>query len=243
MVNQHSPRGVAILGMLISGVLIFLRVAVYRSRHQSTRTVRAPAELLDSFAATEPRLDGVDFAARAPRVGNEAPDFTLPDQRGDDVSLRALLGAGPVVLIFYHGESCPYCSRQLRMFEARLHQFAEFGAQVVAVSPQTPEHSLSIANENDLKVLVLSDVGADVIDRYGLTFAGDAQTRATFGSVGADVGGYNDPSGWVLPAAATFIIGRDGVVGYAGLPGNWCERADPLDVLSVLSELRYRSVR
>lgn len=60
---------------------------------------QAPAALLDGFAAAAQRLDAVDFAARAPKVGDEAPDFALPDQHGDEVWLSALLRGGPVVLI------------------------------------------------------------------------------------------------------------------------------------------------
>ena len=106
-------------------------------------------------------------------MGDEAPDFALPDQHGDEVWLSALLRGGPVVLIFYRGEWCPYCNLQLRTFQANLAQLAEHRAQLVAVSPQTPDHSLSMAEKNDLEFVVLSDAGAQVIDRYGLRYEVD----------------------------------------------------------------------
>jgi peroxiredoxin len=151
------------------------------------------------------------------------------------VLLSALLRKGPVVLIFYRGEWCPYCNLQLRTFQAHLDQIAALGAQLVAVSPQTPDHSLSMAEKNDLGFLVLSDVGAKAIDRYGLKYEVDAETRALFNAVGNDVAAHNGPGGWVLPATATFVIGVDGAVRYANVRGNWTERAEPADVLAALS--------
>jgi peroxiredoxin len=199
---------------------------------------QAPAALLNGFAAAAQRLDAVAFAARAPKVGDEAPDFALPDQRGDEIWLSALVRAGPVVLIFYRGEWCPYCNLQLRAFQANLAQLAQHRAQLVAISPQTPDHSLSMAEKNDLEFAVLSDVGAQVIDRYGLRYEMDDDTRALFESVGNDLDEHNGAGHWVLPAAAAFVIDRHGIVCYANVRGDWRERAEPADVLTVLSQLR-----
>ena len=206
-----------------------------RDQMNARMATEAPSEVLSGFAAAADRLETFDFAARAPHVGDQAPDFALPDQRGGEVLLSALLRKGPVVLIFYRGEWCPYCNLQLRTFQAHLDQIAALGAQLVAVSPQTPDHSLSMAEKNDLGFLVLSDVGAKAIDRYGLKYEVDAETRALFKAVGNDVGAHNGPGGWVLPAAATFVIGVDGAVRYANVRGNWTERAEPADVLAALS--------
>jgi peroxiredoxin len=207
-----------------------------RDAMNARMATEAPSELLSGFAAAADRLDTVDFAARAPQVGDEAPDFALPDQRGEEVYLSALLRRGPVVLIFYRGAWCPYCNLQLRTFQAHLDQILALGAQLVAVSPQTPDRSLSMADRNDLGFLVLSDIGANVIDRYGLKYEVDAQTRALFEAVGNDLGAYNGPGSWVLPAAATFVVGVDGAVLYANVRGNWTERAEPAEVLAVLRD-------
>jgi peroxiredoxin len=209
-----------------------------RDQLNSRMATEAPGEVLSGFAAAAERLDAFDFAARAPRVGDQAPNFALPDQRDEEVDLSALLRRGPVVLIFYRGEWCPYCNLQLRTFQAHLDQIAALGAQLVAVSPQTPDHSLSMAERNELEFLVLSDVGANVIDRYGLKYEIDAETRGLFEAVGNDVGAHNGPGGWVLPAVATFVIGVDGAVRYANVRGNWTERAEPADVLAVLDGVR-----
>jgi len=208
-----------------------------RDQMHKTMASQAPAELLTGFAAAARRLDAVDFASRAPKVGDQPPDFALPDQHGQEVYLSSLLRRGAVVLIFYRGEWCPYCNLQLRTFQAHLGQLAEHGAQLVAISPQTPDHSLSMAEKNELGFLVLSDKKAWVIDQYGLRYEIDAQTRALFKTAGNDLREYNDDGQWVLPAVATFVIDTSGFVRYANVRGNWTERAEPTEVLNLLAEL------
>lgn len=199
---------------------------------------QAPPELLDGFTAAARRQGAVDFASRAPKVGDQAPDFALPDHDGEPVDLTALLRRGPLVLIFYRGEWCPYCNLQLRTFQACLDELASRGTQLVAISPQTPDHSPSMAGKNSLAFPVLSDVGAHVIDRYGLRYEVDADLRALLEAAGTDVAGHNGSGGWVLPPAATFVIGSDGELRYARVTGDWTERAEPAEVLAVPDELR-----
>jgi peroxiredoxin len=161
----------------------------------------------------------------------------LPDQNGSDLALDSLLRRGPVVLIFYRGAWCPYCNLQLRTFHARLDQLAERGAQLVAISPQSPDHSLSMAEKNELGFAVLSDLGARVIDRYGLRYEVDAETRTLLEATGTDVSAYNGDGGWTLPAVATFVIDPGGIVRYANVSGDWTVRAEPTEVLDVLAEM------
>ena len=179
-------------------------------RDQMNRSMagQAPAKLLNGLAVAAERLDAVDFAGRAPRPGDQAPDFTLPDHNGDQVRLSALLRGGSVVLVFYRGAWCPYCNLQLRTFQAHLGQLEEHAAQLVAISPQTPDHSLSMAEKNELSFRVLSDLGGAVIDRYGLRYEVDGDLRALLESVGHDIGADNGDSRWLLPAPVQDVLAR-----------------------------------
>jgi thiol-disulfide isomerase/thioredoxin len=67
-------------------------------------------------------------------LGSIAPDFRLPDVKGNRVSLSDLLRDGPVVVTFYRGGWCPYCNIQLRAYQAALPQMAALGARLVAIS-------------------------------------------------------------------------------------------------------------
>jgi peroxiredoxin len=217
-----------------------LTYASQRDHLNQSLAAQAPADLLNGFAAAAERLGAIDFAARAPQPGDPAEDFVLPDHHGQTIRLSALLRGGPVVLIFYRGEWCPYCNLQLRTFQAHLGELTARGAQLVAISPQTPDHSLSMAEKNELGFLVLSDVGAQTIERYGLRYEVDAELRTLLEAAGSDLGAYNGDGGWVLPATATFVIVGDGRVRYARVSGNWTERAEPSEVIAALDEVASR---
>src|SRR5262245_2092016 len=89
--------------------------------------------------------------ADAPHVGDRAPSFRLPDARGGEVALDDLLVDGPVVLVFYRGAWCPYCNLQLAAFQSALADIRAAGAALAAVSPQTPDQSLTFAEQKALE--------------------------------------------------------------------------------------------
>ena len=98
------------------------------------------------------------------------PDFELSDATGNTVNFKDLLAEGPVVLTFYRGGWCPYCNIQLRAYQENLDQFQALGANLVAISPEKPDNSLETAEKNELEFTVLSDVGNEVADKFGLRY-------------------------------------------------------------------------
>jgi len=103
-------------------------------------------------------------------VGDQAPEFALPDQLGRVVSLGEQLAHGPVVLVFYRGDWCPYCNLNLRALQAELPAINARGAKLVAVSPQTPSNALTLAEKHGLEFPVLSDASQATIAAYGLRY-------------------------------------------------------------------------
>ncbi len=181
---------------------------------------QAPTELVEGFGRIIAEQAAVDYAARAPKLGDRAPDFALPDQLGRQVSLAGELQQGPVVLIVYRGEWCPYCNLMLRTYGLRAAEFSERGARLVAVSPQTPDNSLTMAEKHSLEFPVLSDEGGEVIGTYGLKYDVDAQSRKLYEAVGSDVAKFNGKGGWILPAPAVFLIDRERIVRFADVNGD-----------------------
>lgn len=72
-------------------------------------------------------------------LGQVPPDFTLPNSKGELVSLRDLTAQGPVVLVFYYGYNCSHCVAQLFGLQKDLPYLKELEAQVVALSADSPE--------------------------------------------------------------------------------------------------------
>ncbi len=102
------------------------------------------------------------IAENSLKVGDKIPQFTLLDVKKNPIDSSALLKKGPLVIVFYRGGWCPYCNLQLRDLQGHLKDITSTGAQLVAISPQTPDNSLSTAQKSDLSFFVLSDVGNKV---------------------------------------------------------------------------------
>jgi peroxiredoxin len=172
------------------------------------------------------------------QVGDVAPDFVLPDALGRPTGLGAALERGPVVLTFYRGEWCPYCNLQLRSLQDALADIRALGASLLAVSPQSPDHSLSVTEKHHLEFSVLSDVDQSVIRAYRLQFVVAGELRDLHLNVF-----HNDPrarnadGSMNLPVPATFIIDRDGVVRARFVNADWRVRMEPADIITALRAL------
>ena len=99
-------------------------------------------------------------------ISAQAPNFTLPNEVNQTVELAGLLAKGPVVVTFYRGSWCPYCNLQLRALKERLAEIHGLGAELVAISPEVPDDSLSEAERISLEFPVLSDQDALVAADY-----------------------------------------------------------------------------
>jgi len=184
-----------------------------------------------------------DLAAAMPapglRVGDPAPDFTLPDAFGRQVRLADLLAEGPVVLVFYRGAWCPYCNLQLRGLRAALPHIEREGARVVAVTPQRPEKSRGQVRDEGYPFEVLSDLDDRVMKAYHLYFEVPADLREVYlRRLSLDLAEYNGEGRYVLPVPATFVIDRRGVVRAAFADLDYRMRVEPAEILAALRSLR-----
>jgi peroxiredoxin len=151
------------------------------------------------------------------------------------VRLQALWQRGPLVLVFYRGGWCPYCNLGLRAWQAQLPALQHMGAQLVAVSPQTPDNSLSTAEKSALTFPVLSDSALQAATAFGVAFDMPTELIELYSGVGNDLPMLNGNGRWVLPVPATYVIDRDGHVVFAHVEADYRERAEPTDVLRAVA--------
>jgi peroxiredoxin len=173
-----------------------------------------------------------------PGVGNTVPDFTLPDTLGRPLRLSEKLARGPVVLTFYRGAWCPYCNLELRAYQQRLPRLSDLGASVIAISPQTPEASVSTIEKNLLDFDVLSDSGSRVARAYGLAFTFPEDLKAMYLRRAIPLPEFNGTDDWTVPIPATFVIAGDGRVVLSYVDADYRNRLDPDHVLAALETLR-----
>ena len=193
-----------------------------------------PPELMATFYSSIETLVKTDIAKHSLKVGEKAPDFTLPDTFGKPVKLSELLQHGPAVVTFYRGEWCPFCNLMLRAYQNILPQIQALGASLVAISPQTPDYSLSTVEKKELTFTVLSDVGNTVARQYKLVFALPEQFRALYTSIGSDVPTFDGDTSWELPMPGTFIIAQDGSIRLAFVHEDHTRRLEPAALLDGL---------
>lgn len=195
---------------------------------------RVPAEVREVMDQTGRDLEQW-FAGQTPIVqGDKAPNFALPKHDGTTWQLSDALNEGPVVLSFYRGGWCPYCNLELRALQAHLPALESAGASLVAVSPQTPDASLSTQEKNELTFDVLSDLGNEVAKQFGLVFELPEELRPVYEGFGIDLPASNGDSSFSLPVPATYVIGTDAVIRYAFVNIDYRTRAEPSDILQQL---------
>jgi peroxiredoxin len=174
------------------------------------------------------------------KVGAAAPDFNLPDPAGRQVSLAALRTHGPVVVSFYRGQWCPYCDLQLRAYQDVLPHIRALGATLVAISPQTPDESLSTAQKRKLEFHVLSDASNKVARAWGLVWKVGASLDGLHKAFGIDLAKSNGDGSNELPVSATFIVDSLGRIALAHVDANWRSRLEPAALLAGLEKLARR---
>lgn len=187
--------------------------------------------------AADAVFDATGIAARAKRVGDLAPDATLPDGFGQPVRLSDAWRKGPLVLVFYRGGWCGYCSLQLRAWHQRAADLARLGATLLAISPQTPDHSMRAAEDKQFSFTVLSDSNLDAANGFELAFTLPPELVSFYGAVGTDIPVLNGNGLWVLPVPATYVIDEEGRIRFAHIEEDIRKRAEPADVLRVIEDL------
>lgn len=170
-------------------------------------------------------------------VGEQAPDFTLPNALGEPVRLYDLLEEGPVVLTFYRGAWCPYCNLELKaMTEARPDIKAQ-GAQLIAVTPQQPDQSLKQVTEDGYPFEILSDLDDTVMKDYNLYFEVSEELDAVYRKMGLNLEAFNGEGRRGLPVPGTFVIDRNGVIRAAFADVDYTRRMEPAAVVEALKRL------
>ncbi|MDZ7753103.1 MAG: peroxiredoxin-like family protein [Gammaproteobacteria bacterium] len=172
------------------------------------------------------------------KPGDVAPDFTLPNARGEQVRLSAMLEDGPVVLVFYRGAWCPYCNLHLNVLHRSLPAIEALGARLVAVTPQQPDKSLGQVEEDGFPFQILSDLDSAVMKDYALYFeVPPALTHVYRERLGLDLEEFNGPGRNVLPVPGTFVIDEDRRIVAASAHTDYRQRMEPAEVIAALRAL------
>jgi peroxiredoxin len=197
----------------------------------------APADLQINIDQRQLLEDTADRAAFV-KAGDIIEPFALPEVHGDTIELDRLLGAGPVVLLFFRYEGCPACNIALRYYQTELYPaLTELGATLVALSPQVRDRLAAIKNRFGLGFPVGSDTGNGLARRLGITFTASPASQAHARAHGSDLGEVLGTGQWELPMPTMVVIGQDRVVRFADVHPDWLVRTEAEAVIEAVRPL------
>ncbi len=125
------------------------------------------------------------------KIGDKAPDFTLPSQTGENITLSHFFGKKHIVLYFYPKDETRGCTTQACSFRDNYEIFKDLGAEVIGVSSDNIESHQAFANKHHLPFVLLSDKDQKVRKLYGVS--------STLG---------------LIPGRVTYIIDKEGIIRY-----------------------------
>jgi peroxiredoxin len=215
---------------------VTMTIAEQVADHHRASGGQLPAGVADAFAAEQRELAAADTPAKA-APGDRMPDGNLLDVAGQPTTLAAALSSRPGVIVFYRGGWCPYCNIALRTYQTQLvPALAERGIVLVAISPQTPDGSLSTQETKELTFTVLSDPGNQIAGQLGILTAPSEGARAAQLQLGLDLTKVNADGTTTLPMPTVVIVDSAGVIRWIDVHADYTTRTEPDQVLAAVAQ-------
>jgi peroxiredoxin len=196
----------------------------------NTRNLVQPERLAVSERAVED-LFATGIEQRILPVGAKAPEFTLRDSTGRLVKSSDVLALGPLIISFFRGRWCPYCTTELEAWRDLYPIVRERKALLVAISPQTIRQSDFMQGQHSIPFPLLFDEGCKVGEQFGLAYTIPPFHQQHYRSVLVNLPFVNGDQSWKLILPATYVIDRDGTVRFAEAHADFRVRPEPEDVL------------
>lgn len=195
---------------------------------------KIPAEILLKMDNATNELVNKGIITDVIKIGDKFPMETLMNSKNEKVSLAEIADNTPLVISFYRGGWCPYCNIQLKAIQKALPALKEKGARLVAITPETPDNSLSTQEKNELEFDILSDIDNKLAKELGLVFQLPKAIQDIYNQFGLDITKHNGNSDFELPMPATFVLDKNGKVTYRFVNEDYTKRAEILDILNAL---------
>jgi peroxiredoxin len=216
---------------------VTMTIAEQVADHHRASAGQLPADAADAFAAEQRELAAAGRPAVRAAPGDRMPDGSLLDVAGRPTTLAAALDSRPGVIVFYRGGWCPYCNIALRTYQTQLvPALAEPRIPLIAISPQTPDGSLSTQETKELTFTVLSDPGNQIAGQLGILTAPSDGARAAQLQLGLDLTKVNADGTTALPMPTVVIVDSAGVIRWIDVHADYTTRTEPDQVLRAIAQ-------
>lgn len=214
--------------------MIFMKLSTQLKELADSGAKRHPQEAQAIMGNAITELTNTGILNSAAKKGDAFPNFKLPNAKGEEVALSNVLEKGKAVITFYRGGWCPYCNLELQAFQNALPAFKEKNATLIAITPETPDNTLSTQEKNELQFEVLTSKNNELARELNLVFKLPENLVSLYGNFGIDLEQSQGNQENELPIAATYVVEQDGTIGYHFLAEDYKLRADPEEVLENL---------
>jgi len=206
--------------------------SAYKDFHSSV-----PPDISAAVKSVTPQFVDSFDESKVIRVGDSFPHFELPDASGRPKSNEDLLSKGPVLVSFYRGEWCPYCSLELNALQKHLDDFKAKGVSLVAISPELPAQSLSTTEKKGLGYTVLSDTECKLAEELGILVTQPESMRPVFRFAQIDWQQRYGTDSLKVPIPASFLVDQKGLVRNVFVDPDYHKRLEPATALEWVDAL------
>lgn len=200
-------------------------------------TNNAPQEAQNVMKAAQLELQESVTGKDAKKTGDVFSNFTLKNQKNETINSKDLFGDNDYLIVnFYRGGWCPYCNIELKALKDNLTTFKRLNADLVAITPESPDNSLTTAQKNEVPFNILTDNKSVLATELGLAFELPLALRPLYDQFGLDVQKHNGQGVFTLPIPATYVIDKDMNILLDFIDIDYTKRLDPSDIISLLEK-------
>jgi peroxiredoxin len=159
---------------------------------------------------------GIQFAVaqNGLNVKDKAPNFSAKDQNGKTIVLSDVLKKGKVIIVFYRGNWCPNCMREMKSLQDSIGLLKEKNVTLLAITPESNDGVAKTIKITKASFSIISDEGLKILQSFKVAFPVTKEMDALHKKYNIDVVSNNGKNGNILPRPAAFIIGQDGIISY-----------------------------
>lgn len=195
---------------------------------------QVPQEVLEAFGKSIEDLQKKNIEEKSIKLGEIMPEFLLPNVKNEIINSKEILKNGKMIIAFYRGSWCPYCNLELKILQDHLPKIKDKNATLVAISPQSPDNSLTVVEKHNLTFEVLTDTDNLFAKQLGISFELQDFVLPYYQALGIDLMHFNKNNDNSLPVPAVFVIDQNGKIIYKFVDPNYMNRIDIDELLQTL---------
>ena len=195
---------------------------------------KVPQEVLEAVGKSIEDLKTKNIEEKSIKIGETIPNFSLKNAKNEVVNSSDILKNGKMIIAFYRGSWCPYCNLELKALQEKISEFKEKNATLVAISPQSPDNSLTVIEKHHLTFEVLTDKDNVFAKQLGIVFELQDFVLPYYHALGIDLSSFNKNADNSLPIPAVFVVNESSKIIYKFADANYMNRIDIDELLKTL---------